>query len=148
MVQIRSKVDNRSLGFTGTPTSGTPLIVVDDDNAKTWQVICANEPEYQYDHLVQSWCPPLTSISFDSFIVPGTSSPPLVIQFPRNNLQAGTTAELGQMLPGEGINQVWLVVPRESLSQQSSCSNSILEQRGNWIVVMSGWQSRSDCPYS
>ena len=104
--------------------SGMPLIVVDDDNAKIWQVIWANEPEYQYDHLVQSWYPPLTSISFDSFIVPGTS---LVIQFPSNNLQAGTPAELGKMLPGEGINQVWLVVPRESLSQQSSCSNSFLE---------------------
>ena len=92
---------------------GVPLIVGDESVAKTWNVI-SDDPDYKYDYLVQSWYPPLTSISFDRFRLAGTS---FVIQFPSNNVQPGSSAELGMMLP-QASNQDWnLTRPRESFSQ-------------------------------
>lgn len=108
-----SQANGRFLGFNGIGIPGTPLIVGDEDVAKTWEVV-SDDPDYKYDHLVQGWWHPhLTSISFDRFKLPGT---PLVIQFPSNNLQAGAPAQLGLMLP-QASNQVWTLTRRESFSQ-------------------------------
>ena len=94
---------------------GAPLIVGDESVAKTWQVI-SDDPDYKYDHLVQSWYPPLTSVSFDRFRL-ADASMSFVIQFPSNNVQPGAPAQLGMMLP-QASNQDWtLTKPRESFSQ-------------------------------
>ena len=107
------------LGFTGIPMPGARLIVGDEDIAKTWEVIM-DEPDFKYGHLVLSWYPLLSSISFDRFRLPNT---PFVIQFPSNNLRPGAPAELGLMLP-QASNQVWTIQRSESFPQYLSYSDS------------------------
>ena len=111
-MQIVSQANGLFLGFTGIPMPGTPLIVGDESVAKPWEVI-SDDPDYKYDHLFQSWCLPLTSISFNRFRLPGT---PLVIQFASNNLIPGAPAQLGLMLP-QAPNQDWTLIEGESFSQ-------------------------------
>jgi hypothetical protein len=107
-----SEANRRFLGFQGFfPIPGLGLIVGDQDVAKVWEVI-EDEPDYKYDHLVLSWYPLLSSISFDRFKLPNK---PFMIQFPNNNLQPGSPAQLGLMLP-QAPNQVWTMTKGGSFS--------------------------------
>jgi hypothetical protein len=95
---------------------GTRLIVSPRNIDKVWEVIRDGPDGFKYDHLVLSWYPLLSSISFDRFRLSGT---PWVIQFPDGNFGPGAPALLGVPVP-ETPNKVWTMTKREPFSRDLS----------------------------
>jgi hypothetical protein len=113
-VQIISKTNKQFLG-PDIPVPGARLVVSPQNRNKFWEVI-PDGSGFTYDHLVLSWYPLLSSISFDRFRLSGM---PWVIQFPDGNFGPGAPAILGMPDPVTP-NKVWTVTKREPFSQELS----------------------------
>jgi hypothetical protein len=119
-------VDGLYIGFRGYPSPGTKLVAGDRDMAKVWSItkesLYEDEPSFVYEHPILSWYPLLSSIAFDR-IRHANPEAPFVVEFPRDNLQPGTPAQLGLtpfVIPMPA-NQTWIIKKRESCLEDFSC---------------------------
>jgi hypothetical protein len=92
---IKSKVDGLYIGFRGYPSPGTKLVAGDRDMAKVWSItkesLYEDEPSFVIRH--------------------ANPEAPFVVEFPRDNLQPGTPAQLGLtpfVIPMPA-NQTWII---------------------------------------
>jgi hypothetical protein len=96
---IRSKATGQLVGFEGAPTEGLRLKV--GAPAEVWMTHRYGSG-YKYDHPVLSSYPLMNRTSFDRIKLVDT---PFVIEFPENNLDPGTFAQLGR----DRENQIWYI---------------------------------------
>lgn len=114
---IKSKANDSEqpvyIGFSGIPLEGVKLIAGPRENARIWDIQPDVPPSNKYCHYILSLF--LSLISFDRIRLQGT---PFMMEFPRNNLDPGTHAQLGLPILDGSDNQTWIVIIRESYSHE------------------------------
>ncbi|KAF8258860.1 hypothetical protein EI94DRAFT_1745646 [Lactarius quietus] len=84
---IKSKAKGKYIGVQVTPIVGVPLITVDREYAKVWDIEHHGDPQNYQIRL---------------------RSTTLVMEFSKDNLRPGTQAKLAQQVPEE-VNKVWVI---------------------------------------
>ena len=95
---------------------GVKLIAGPREDARIWDIQPDVPPSNKYDHHILSLYSLLSSISFDRIRLQGS---PFMLEFPKNNLDPGTHAQLGLPFLDGSTNQTWVVmINRESYSHE------------------------------